>query len=173
MLRTSGPGTTSVILCALLFGAGAARAAGLSRVDQTIFGMDCAPCAYGIEQGLKQLPGVTAVAVSLNQGKAVVELAPDNTVELAQIREVIRHNGFTPKEALIVIAGTLEQRVNGPTLVMGDVRWALAAQDAGVAGRLRSLPDGTFVVLEAVAATESAADEGLSVLRLTLPDHAP
>ena len=61
--------------------------------------------------------------------------------------------------------------------LVGAAPWLVtlsqAAQDAETDGRLRSLPDGTFVVLEAIAATESAADEGLSVLRLTLPDHAP
>jgi copper chaperone CopZ len=159
-----------LILCGLLFAAGAANAAGLTRVDQIIFGMDCAPCAYGVEQGLKKLPGVTAVMVSLNQGKAVIELAPDNVTELAQIQEIIRHNGFTPKEAVIVITGALEQRADGPVLVIDDTRHALATQDTELAAQLQALPGGAMVVLEAVVAAGMATDGELTVRRILLPD---
>lgn len=69
------------------------------QLDQTIFGMDCAPCAAGVEKSLSRLHGVTAVHVSLNEGRTVLSLAPGSRVTLAQIREAIRHNGFTPKEA--------------------------------------------------------------------------
>ena len=80
---------------------------GLREVDQTIFGMDCAPCAAGVEQGLSKLQGVTSVRVSLNEGKAVVALAPDSRTTLVQIREVIRHNGFTPKDARATLVGRI------------------------------------------------------------------
>lgn len=84
-----------------------ANAGGLREVDQTIFGMDCAPCAAGIEQGLKKLPDVTSVRVSLNEGKAVVAFGPESRTTLAQIRQVILHNGFTPKDARATFVGRL------------------------------------------------------------------
>ena len=82
-----------------------ALADGLEHVKQTIYGMDCAPCAYGVEQGLKRLSGVEAVAVSLNDGYAEVELSEDSQLTLADIREVIRKNGFSPKNADVRVSG--------------------------------------------------------------------
>jgi len=107
---------------------GPAFAGGLREVDQTIFGMDCAPCAYGIEQGLLKLPGVTAVRVSLNEGKAILSLSPDSRATLAQIRRVIRNNGFTPKEAQVLVMGHLGQDGGRWWIDTGpDGRWQLEA----------------------------------------------
>jgi len=97
------------ILCtsAVLLLSVSAHADGLQHVQQIIFGMDCAPCAYGIQQGLLKLPGVQHVTVSLNDGNASVDLAPVNKVTLAEIQSVIRHHGFTPKGATVTLSGHL------------------------------------------------------------------
>lgn len=92
---------------ALMSYSGVSVADGLIEVDQRVFGMDCAPCAYGVEQGLKGLTGVVSVTVSLNQGKAVVRFGSDSDATLVQIREIIRKNGFTPKDAAIQVMGRL------------------------------------------------------------------
>ena len=42
----------------------------ITKVDQEVYGMDCAPCAYGLERGLKKMDGLQEVRVSLNDGKA-------------------------------------------------------------------------------------------------------
>jgi copper chaperone CopZ len=112
----------------LLVLAPAAGAAGLVTVDQSVFGMDCAPCAYGVERGLKKLPGVESVRVSLNEGRSVIQFKPDAAVNLEQIRKIIRDNGFTPKAATLTVAGTLAQ---------SGKEWFL---DAGAAGRYRLDP---------------------------------
>ena len=78
------------------------------QVDQTVFGMDCAPCAYGTERGLSQIAGVTDVKVSLNDAKAVLELAPENEVTLQEIRRVIRNGGFNPRQARVEAVGELK-----------------------------------------------------------------
>lgn len=130
-----------------------AWADGLREVDQTIFGMDCAPCAAGVEQGLGKLPGVTSVRVSLNEGKAVAQLAPDSATTLAQIREVIRHNGFTPKDASVTLVGRL---------VRDSERWWI---DAGHAGRwLLDAPDLPLPDLQTPAAANSVT------LRVVVPE---
>jgi len=130
-----------------------AWADGLREVDQTIFGMDCAPCAAGVEKGLSKLPGVTSVRVSLNEGKAVALLAPDSTTTLAQIREVIRHNGFTPKDASVTVVGRL---------VRDGKRWWI---DAGLAGRwLLEAPDLTLLDVQTPASANSVT------LRVVVPE---
>lgn len=116
------PRPMSTLLAVAAFLSVPAFGGGLREVNQTIFGMDCAPCAYGIEQGLKKLPGVTAVRVSLNEGRAVVSIAPDSSTSLAQIREVIRHNGFTPKDAEALIVGRV---------LRDGARWWIDADSAG------------------------------------------
>lgn len=92
--------------------------------------MDCAPCATGVEQGLRKLHGVTSVRVSLNEGKAVVALAPDSRTTLPQIREVIRHNGFTPKDARATLVGRVMREGDQWWIDTGSGRFFLEADSA-------------------------------------------
>lgn len=50
------------------------------------------------------------MTVSLNEGMTTVLFAPSNSVRIEHIREAIRSNGFTPKEADIRVAGMLLHR---------------------------------------------------------------
>lgn len=116
-----------VLLMLVLTGIAVAPAwgGGLREVDQTIFGMDCAPCAAGVEKGLSKLHGVTSVRVSLNDGKAVIALVSDSHTTLAQIREVIRHNGFTPKDARATLVGRVVREGNRLWIDLGRERFVL------------------------------------------------
>lgn len=109
-----------------------AWADGVRDIDQTIFGMDCAPCAAGVEQGLRKLPGVTSVRVSLNEGKAVVALSPDSGTTLAQIREVIRHNGFTPKDARATLVGRVVRQGDRLWIQVGKERFVLETHEGAL-----------------------------------------
>jgi copper chaperone CopZ len=82
-----------------------ARADGLLKVEQTVFGMDCAPCAYGLQKGLSKLPGATKVDVSLNDGSATVEFGPNSATTFSQVHDVIVNGGFTPREAIVTASG--------------------------------------------------------------------
>lgn len=134
----------------------AAGAAGLVEVQQVIFGMDCAPCAFGVERGLKKLPGVESVRVSLNEGKTELRLKPNAAVDLEQIRAVIRDNGFTPKAATLTITGTIERTGED---------WVL---DAGTAGRYRLDPTLVQVAAGQTVTLQAEAAEGVND-RLTPP----
>src|SRR4029453_6903429 len=54
---------------------------------------------------MQKVPGVSAVRVSLNEGLTVVDFKEENSVTLAQLRQVIRNNGFVTREAQIVARG--------------------------------------------------------------------
>ncbi len=82
----------------------------LLEVKQTIYGMDCAPCARGVEASLKRLDGVQAVTISLNNGTAEIRLAPDNRQRLGEIRQRISDNGFSAKEAQVKLSGVLREK---------------------------------------------------------------
>ena len=98
----------AALIAAAISGSTSASAEGLVHAKQVIFGMDCAPCAYGMEKGLKALPGVQSVAVSLNEGYAEVNIAPNSSTSLTDIREVVRKGGFTPKDAEVELEGKLQ-----------------------------------------------------------------
>lgn len=85
----------------------------LQKVDQEVFGMDCAPCAYGLERGLKKMDGLQKVRVSLNDGKAYLELSENNILSLKQIQEEVKKNGFSAKNAEVVIEGNLINKDGG------------------------------------------------------------
>ena len=95
-----------------------AEADGLVRVEQTIFGMDCAPCAYGMQKNLGKLTGVSKVDVSIEQGVAVIDFAPNSPTTLADIHEVVLHGGLTPEKIVLTVQGAVTQR--GDKLVLTD-----------------------------------------------------
>ncbi len=73
---------------------------------------------------IKKVNGVQDVKVSLNEGGADIKLKDGNKVDVEQIRDIIRKNGFTPKDADVKVAGKVVERngqpaleVNGPDVV--------------------------------------------------------
>jgi len=56
---------------------------------------------------MKKVPAVTAVRVSLNDGLTVLDFKPGNTVTLAELRQIIKNNGFVSKEATVVARGAV------------------------------------------------------------------
>jgi copper chaperone CopZ len=157
LLRISRAAIGTGLLSIAAIGA-SAKAEGLLEVEQIVFGMDCTPCAYGVEKSLSRLPGVEKVTVSLNQGKASLILAPANRVTIQQIRTRIRDGGFTPKEAYVRAAGKIMLRDDQVELAIApgsvlrltpstqaDLRWheirtAEPGATAEIAGRIAQDP---------------------------------
>lgn len=55
---------------------------------------------------MQKVDGVQSVRVSLNDGLTILDLKPGNSVTLAQLRKIIKNNGFVSKEATVVARGT-------------------------------------------------------------------
>lgn len=89
-------------------------------------------CAHAVRVAVEKLPGVDSARVSLNEGYADIHLATENSVMVQQVRETIRHNGFTPKETSVRVRGVVTERQGEPVL-------AVAGQ--GVPFRLVDHPD--------------------------------
>lgn len=89
----------------------------LVEVKQTVFGMDCAPCAYGLEQQIKNFEDVESISVSLNEGLATIQLARKNSLRLAKLRTAIQESGFSAREANVRVFGTLTKEDGQWTLV--------------------------------------------------------
>jgi copper chaperone CopZ len=56
---------------------------------------------------MRKVDGVQSVQVSLKEGITTLELRPENRVTLAQLRTVIRNNGFVPKEVQVIARGSV------------------------------------------------------------------
>lgn len=147
----------SIFLLTLLIST-TASADGLQWVKQTIFGMDCAPCAYGVEQGLKELEGVKSVTVSLNDGYAEIQLEAENTVTLEAIRNAITKNGFTPKDATVSVAGRLAKANDDSTYLLKTRlgEFVLTDVEDGIASQLLQRPDAPLTILGRVPADDAS-----------------
>ena len=119
------------------------------QVNLTVFGMDCAPCAHAIHVSMKGIQGVNTVDVDLNTGLVSIKLTPGNNAAMRQFNEAVEKNGFTHKDANIVVRGQLSGSAQSPFLdVTGTKdRYALKPLAAGtdISGLL-----GKTVLIEGV-----------------------
>ncbi|WP_433973443.1 heavy-metal-associated domain-containing protein [Tunturiibacter lichenicola] len=86
------------------------------QVNLTVFGMDCAPCAHAIRVSMKGIEGVNSVDVDLNTGLVTIKLVPGNGASMAQFNQAVEKNGFTHKDADIIVKGKLTGTANAPVL---------------------------------------------------------
>ena len=84
------------------------------QVNLTVFGMDCAPCAYAIHVSMKGIQGVNTVDVDLNTGLVAIKLASGNSATMRQFNQAVEKNGFTHKDAVIVARGKLTGTASAP-----------------------------------------------------------
>jgi copper chaperone CopZ len=91
-----------------------------------------------VRVAVRKLDGVESVDVSLERASAAINLRPANRITLPQLRQIIKNNGFTAKEATVTVLGTLTERGGKPALsVTGtDIVWLIGprvANDAAYA----------------------------------------
>src|SRR5262245_47769051 len=58
---------------------------------------------------MKKIPAVAQVRVSLNDGLTILDLKPGNTLTLAELRQIIKNNGFVSKEATAIARGSVSR----------------------------------------------------------------
>lgn len=99
---------------------------------------------------IEKLPGVESATLSLNEGRAIIQLQPGNAITMAQIRQSVQRNGFSPQQAVIraradVIASgnKLQLKISG-TNDMYDL--AGTARAEGVQQQLKQYTGNTVVI---------------------------
>jgi copper chaperone CopZ len=104
------------------------------QVNLTVFGMDCAPCAHAIHVSMKGIEGVSTVDVDLNTGLVTIKLTPGNSASMRQFNQAVEKNGFTHKDADIVVRGKLTGTANAPMLEVSGTqdRYALSPTTANL-----------------------------------------
>lgn len=129
----------------------------ISKVEQEVFGMDCAPCAYGLERGLKKMDGVEKVKVSLNDGKAFLDLAADNSLNLQKIHDEVKSNGFAAKDAEVTLKGTLAKNNEQLILKVSGETFLISPESSPNAlKKIKALREGESIKVEGKVAEEKA-----------------
>lgn len=122
------------------------------ELEQKIFGMDCAPCAKGVEVRMERMDGVIGAELNLNRGEAHLVFTDSHTTSLSQLHRSIVEGGFSPKTAQIKIRGILHREGRQWRLVTdaGDT-FLLKGIDAGQL----SADEETQVTIEGAVAERS------------------
>lgn len=64
------------------------------QIELTILGMSCPFCAYGVQQKLKRLDGVTELEVVLETGVATLRLEEDADIPNELLQKAVKDAGF-------------------------------------------------------------------------------
>jgi cation transport ATPase len=123
----------TIFVAAFLTLASLTAQAEYQQINLTVFGMDCAPCAHAIRVSMKGIQGVDTVDVDLNTGLVTIKLKPGNNARMRQINEAVEKNGFTDKDADVVIRGRLSGNTASPFVEVTGTqdRYALTPLAAG------------------------------------------
>lgn len=132
------------------------------ELNQKIFGMDCAPCAKGVENRMKRLNGVQNAELDLNSGEARLIFSDSHDTSLQQIQRSIIDGGFSPKEARIKIKGCV--RYENETWLLytesGD-RFVLNATDVD----LSETNDEIVMIIEGIVAEKNNSEDWSLTIR--------
>lgn len=118
----------------------------LQEVEQTVFGMDCAPCAHALENRLGNTKGVATVSVSLNEGRAVLKLDQSNSLTLEAIREAVIQSGFSPQEATVRLTGVVKKG-DGTIILSTDAGESYKLTPSENASSLQRVQEGKRVTV--------------------------
>jgi copper chaperone CopZ len=103
------------------------------RVAFAVDGMICPLCTRGVEEAIRQLPGVARVTADLATGEVQVEAADRQSLDIQQVRDRAARAGFP---------------VNGGTEVEARGRFDLSPE-----GRITFRPTGTTYVWQVIETT--------------------
>jgi cation transport ATPase len=116
------------------------------QVNLTVFGMDCAPCAHAIHVSMTGIQGVNTVDVDLNTGLVSIKLTPGNSAVMRQFNEAVEKNGFTHKDANVIVRGQLSGSAQAPFLEVTGTKDRYALTPLAAATDISELLGKTVVV---------------------------
>jgi copper chaperone CopZ len=114
-----------------------------------------------VRVAVRKLDGVESVDVSLERASVTIGLRPGNRIMLPQLRQIIRNNGFSAKDATVTAIGTVIERGGKPALsVTGtDVVWLLAGSNAAYSDAVQRVKAPQAAPVEAAGMVAAPANE--------------
>ena len=103
---------------------------------------------------MQKLDGVEKADVSLNEGRVHVELAPQNSLTIAELRRAIRNQGFSPREATLTLSAQIEMRDGGLVVIVPGSGVTYAVIAGGDVPEQLAAAVGSTVVLEGEVARD-------------------
>ena len=86
--------------------------------EVSVEGLSCPFCVFGLEDRLKELPGVKVVTIDLGAGRARFKVAPGTTVLPSAVRAAVRDAGFTPGTIVLTATGAIRRSGSDFILVL-------------------------------------------------------
>jgi cation transport ATPase len=126
------------------------------HVEQSVTGLDCISCAESAPRNLKKIKGVASASFRTEDSVAVLDLKPENTVPLGDIRDAMKRMGYTPTAAKLSVRG--QARLDAGKWILhvsgNDAEYPLDISAAhGIESQLGS---GAAVIIEGSIADPSA-----------------
>ncbi len=138
----------------------------ITEVKQTVFGMDCSPCAHGLEKRIKKMDGVKSASVSLNDGQLTASFTDDNTLTLKEIRSAIKNSGFDPKSATIKVRGKLFKPDNSTFILKTNSREEFFLVDEEKNHKLMNFKNNETILVS--GKTEISEEVGIKLILIDI-----
>jgi len=90
--------------------------ASIDEVRLHVEGLACPFCTFGIEKGLKKVPGVISAETTIRTGVVRVQMEPSTPLDYAALWEAVKESGFTLASIEATVTGTLVSREDKPAL---------------------------------------------------------
>jgi len=115
-----------------------------------------------VSVAVRKVQGVESVEVSLKRGLASIRLRPDNRVTLAQLRQLVKSNGFTSRDAAVSVTGELVPSSDAVTFTV-----------SGTGAQMTLVPDqARAAVYQTVRDRAKAAPRTVVTLNGVVPEPA-
>jgi copper chaperone CopZ len=119
-----------------------------------------------VRVAVQKLDGVESVDVSLQRAVADIRLRRGNAVTLDRLRDIVKNNGFTPRDATVSAVGRLVDRGGKPAIEIAPNQALLLTADSKqpaayttATERLRSPQSGLFEVTGSIKVATGVPDE--------------
>lgn len=103
-----------------------------------------------------KLPGVESAEVSLKRASADIRLKPDNTITMAELRKVLKENGYPTRDAQIEARGRIVASAGGMAVdLLNGTSMQVEGNDAA------ATPSEALVEISATSRAHPNAPDGL------------
>ena len=127
-------------------------------------------CAHAVSVAVKKLEGVESVEVSLTRAVADIRLREGNRVSIAQLRQLVKNNGFTARESTVTAVGTATGPNGARAFEVSGVNEILviasSRSDAAAVRQLTTPANGAAARFE-IAGTVAPRKEGTDEIAVT------